>query len=288
MRSTLFLVLLLALCLEAATLKPLYLFTDHQISSRDIDADAVSEFEILQIPDHKTKLKVPASKIIQRFEAHGLTLDRGTIRRVTFIKRSPVDLGDFEQAVRELFEKHYPGLIIHRLTVYPRSYTEVLPKSYTFELDDRLAQRSEGTFYIRTDSNRKYFFDFAIDATVDVLVAKTNLERDTELTHFNTYQKAVHIDDLEGQALTRLEAGQYQIKYALKANEPITFRDLESAPLVKRGRQVMVSMKNGMVLIEFSATALEDGGLHDIIALRKADGQKVKARVTGMNKVELR
>ena len=46
-------------------------------------------------------------------------------------------------------------------------------------------------------------------------------------------------------------------------------------------------MKNGAVLIEFAAIALEDGALHDIIAIRKADGQRIKAKVTGLNHVDI-
>lgn len=271
----------------ALELKPLYSFSGNTIYSTTLFPSLGKKFELFKVPASKTKYRVPSAKVIFLFEQQGINLESPGMRSVIFIKKSPVDLSPLTTAVRSLYEEKFPTITIKKILVTPRIYTESLPLEYSVDFGSNSSEHSNGTFYIRTPDNKKLFFDYTIDAVIDVVHTKSDLKRKTELSTFNTTIKNISIDSVDGEPLTTVEPHQYRLKYNIDADTPLEMRDVESSPMVKRGKQVLVSMKNGLVLVEFAATALEDGALHDIIAIRKADGQRVKARVAGLNKVEI-
>ena len=57
--------------------------------------------------------------------------------------------------------------------------------------------------------------------------------------------------------------------------------------MVLRGSKVNVIIQNGSVIVEFIATATQEGKLYDIITIEKADGKRSRAKIIGENKVEL-
>jgi flagella basal body P-ring formation protein FlgA len=67
----------------------------------------------------------------------------------------------------------------------------------------------------------------------------------------------------------------------------LTLRNIETIPLVLKNTPVTVELQNGAVIIEFEATATQEGLLYDIITIQKNDGKRAKAKVIGENRVEL-
>ena len=65
-------------------------------------------------------------------------------------------------------------------------------------------------------------------------------------------------------------------------------RDVELLNVVKRGSYVSASLKDVSINITFSAKALQNGKLRDIITIQKNNGQKLQAKVIGKNRVEIR
>ncbi len=279
--------IIIATVIHALELKPAYIFTDHNITSQTLFPQIDQKFSVIRVPEHKTRIKVPVAKISTKFASKGFKLDTAGMRRITFIKKSPIDTSVMETKIAAKYQKRYQGIDIKALLVVPRSYTEKLPATYQMELNPKSMEQSDGTFYIRTPDNRKIFFDYFIDANVNVLHAKQDIGQNTELTAFNTFAKTITFNELKGTPITTLTSNPYRTKYKIRANTMIDMSDLEPSPLVKKGQNIHVSMKTGLVLIEFAAVALEDGGLHDIISIRKTDGQKIKAKVTGSNRVEI-
>lgn len=283
-------VLLLALLFSVAhayKLHSTYKFTDHAITSKSLFPEIEKDFPLLTIPANKTRYRVTAATLINSFNRHGIQIDTASMRSVIFIKKSPIDLTALEEKVHNFYVGHYPSITIHKITITPRIYTDALPERYEAEFGNKSARHSKGTFYIRTEGKRKLFFDYTIDATVGIVHAKYDLKRKAELTSFNTVTLNVKLGAIRGKPLTQMQPHQYRLKQNIKANAALSRRDVESSPMVKRGKQLLVSIKSGAVLIEFAAVALEDGALYDIIAIRKADGQRIKAKVTGVNQVEI-
>jgi len=206
---------------------------------------------------------------------------------VTFIKKSPVDLRALESEVKQQYLQHYPTMQVLSVTLAPRSYLASLPKSYTLSLRKNDLRRDHGTFYIRFKDNRKLYFDYYISAMIDVIHSIKTLDRKTGLTPFNTTLRTIPFATLRKEPLTSIGTGDHRLRRKVKAGTPIGLRDVETSPLVKRADDVVVTMHSDGLFIEFPAVALEDGLLHDIIAIRKHNGQRLKAKVTGPNSVEI-
>ena len=67
----------------------------------------------------------------------------------------------------------------------------------------------------------------------------------------------------------------------------ITTKDIEDLNLVKRGSNVSVTFFDKNINISFSAKALQNGKLNDIITVQKNDQKKLKAKVIEKNRVEI-
>ena len=85
-----------------------------------------------------------------------------------------------------------------------------------------------------------------------------------------------------------LEYGTIQTKHHIKQNSIITMRDVEALNIVRKNSNVSVSLSSEGISITFSAKALQDGKLNDIITIQKQNKKRLKAKVVGKNRVEIR
>lgn len=268
-------------------LQSLYVYEDPDIKSTTLFPGLSRSFTLFKVPKGQYRYRMSTKRLVDRFAEHDIVLTTGRDRYVTFIRRSPIDLTSLGESVKTRYLKRYPSLKIHRLTLVPRHYTTTLPRSYRLSLRQKELRQAKGTFYIRFERNKKLYFDYALDAEMDVLHTKTTLDRKSEITPFNTTTRRIPFDRLRKEPLTSLDDKAYRLKHKMKADQVIGLRDVELTPVVRRAENVSVTMRSSGLFIEFSAVALEDGALHDIIAIRKHDGQRLDAKVTGPHRVEI-
>jgi flagella basal body P-ring formation protein FlgA len=79
-----------------------------------------------------------------------------------------------------------------------------------------------------------------------------------------------------------------QAKFTLKQGVIVTMRDVEALTLVQKGTKVSVKMPSQTMDIQFSAEALQDGKLNDIITVLNSNDKKIRVKVVGKNQVEMR
>ena len=68
----------------------------------------------------------------------------------------------------------------------------------------------------------------------------------------------------------------------------LTQRDITTLNLISRGSSVNVILKDKNLNISFLAKALQNGKLNDIITVQKNNNEKVKVKVIGRNRAEIR
>jgi flagella basal body P-ring formation protein FlgA len=85
-----------------------------------------------------------------------------------------------------------------------------------------------------------------------------------------------------------LHVKQYQSKHNLKKDSVITQRDVLGLYLIKRGSNINVKLENAGINIFFSAKALQNGRIADTISVLQKNGKKIKVKVTGRNKAEMK
>lgn len=273
--------------LNAFELHENYEFENPIIHSQDIFPNIPKNFEILKIPDGKTQYRIDAQVIAKTFELNGILIDMGKTRFVNFTKHSAVDFSTLKLQLELMLTRKYPSIQIDDITITPRGYLESLSKDARGVFDDRFYQHPKGTFYILTRDGVRRYLDYSVQATLAVLHTNQKVSRKEPLSGFNTILKPIPFQTFKDKPLTALPERQARFRSSLKSNQVLTVRNIEEIPLVLKNEKVIVEVRNGMVVVEFVATATQEGLLYDIITIQKSDGKRAKAKVTGEKRVEL-
>lgn len=272
---------------QCDTLKQNYTFNEPKIYSSDLVSDCPKRFEVLQIPDDKTTYRINAQIIAKTFELNGCSIDPGKIRYVNFTKQSALDLSPFKQQLMDAFISAYPTIHIKNIDVFTRGFIESIPKNSKAVFDQDVCDHHNGTFYVLDESGIRRYFDFSIDATLNVLHSNQKINQKQVLSSANSAFKSVPFERFRGKPLSALPHQAQRFRRSLRENTPIVDRYLEPLPIVLKGSKVSVQVQNGLVIVEFIATATQEGALYDIITIEKSDKKRAKAKVIGENRVEL-
>ncbi len=189
--------------------------------------------------------------------------------------------------LKNLLLGQYPSIVINDITIIPRGYLASLPKKSRGVFDEHLFQNAKGTFYIIDDNDIRHYLDYTVSATINVLHTNQKVLRRDPLSGFNTLIKQVPFGSFRDTPLTALPNEASRFRSNLKEGQLITLRNIEPLPLVLKNEKVTVEVRNDTVIVEFTATATQEGQLYDIITIQKSDGKRSKAKVIGENRVEL-
>jgi flagella basal body P-ring formation protein FlgA len=207
---------------------------------------------------------------------------------VKFEKASPIDITRIKKYVKNYYMQKYSKIDIKKVEVHPRTYIDFIGKKYIIEMPHKSELHKKGTLSIKLPNNKKIFFDFYIDATLPLYIAKKSLKRKEELSFRNTLKKSIILDKFKALPIQTIKKGTLQSKFHIQKGTVLTSRDVEIISLVKRKSTVNVTLHNSNMSISFSAQALQDGKYGDTISVRNANGKKIKVIVVGKNRVEIR
>lgn len=279
--------MLLFSSLNALELKNEYFFSDHTITSDILFPELTQKFEILKIPPEKEHYRIDANIITKTFELNGIIIDSSKTRYVNFTKYSPVNFTPLKIQLEKMLRERYPSIMIEEITITPRGYLPSLAKETRGVFDDRFYQHAKGTFYILTPQGLRHYLDYKVTATISVLHTTQKITRRERLSGFNTLLKPIPFTSFKDVPLTTLPDQLSRFRSNLKAGVLLTLRHIEAVPYVLKNEKVVVEVQSEGVVVEFGATATQEGALYDIITIQKNDGKRVKAKVIGENRVEL-
>ncbi|MEA3451604.1 MAG: flagellar basal body P-ring formation chaperone FlgA, partial [Bacteroidota bacterium] len=145
----------------------------------------------------------------------------------------------------------------------------------------------KGTLSIKNSSKKQIFFNYAIDAKIDVYKARKPIMRSEELSHINCVKKSIILDKFRAMPIEIIKKGIYQSRQHIKLNKIITTRDVQTLRLAKRGTMINIFLTQENITITFSAEALKDGVYGDIIKVKQSNNRVIKVRIIGKNKGEV-
>jgi len=273
--------------LNAYELADNYEYKNTIIYSNDLFPELTQKFEILKIPSDKEQYRIDAQIISKTFELNGITIDSSKTRYVNFTKQSPVDFKPLKLQLEKMLLERYPSIKIEEITITSRGYLPSLSKETRGVFDDRFYQHAKGTFYILTPQGLRHYLDYKVSATISVLHTTQKITRRERLSGFNTLLKPVPFTLFKDKPLTALPDQISRYRSNLKSGQLLTLRNIETIPLVLKNENVVVEVRSDGVVVEFGATATQEGSLYDIITIQKSDGKRIKAKVIGENRVEL-
>lgn len=273
--------------LNAYELAENYTYKNAIVYSNDLFPELTQKFEILKIPADREQYRVEGQIIAKTFELNGIVIDISKIRYVNFTKHSPVDFTSLKTQLSDILRERYPSIQIEEITITPRGYLSALNKETKGVFDDRFYQHASGTFYILNPQGLRHYLDYSVRATINVLHTTQKITRRERLSGFNTLLKPILFTSFKDKPLTALPDQPSRYRSNLKPGQLLTQRNIETIPFVLKNENVVVVVESDGVIVEFGATATQEGSLYDIITIQKSDGKRAKAKVIGENRVEL-
>lgn len=226
--------------------------------------------------------------MIQILKKHGYSNYNSKSNYTNFIIKSPIDTSRIEASIKNYYQSKYDQIDIQNIMVEPRGYTTLLPQDYIVNIGNREYLQRSGIVNIKTPDNKKIFFNYDITATVSVYVSKKNIKKDVELSVINCTKKSILLDKFRAKPIEDIQKGVFQSKHHISKDTLLTVRDVELLSIIKRDSFVTVNMYDNGMAITFSAKALQDGKVNDIIKVQKNNGKMLKVRVIGQNRAEMR
>lgn len=273
--------------LNAYELAENYTYKNAIVYSTDLFPELTQKFEILKIPADREQYRIEGQIIAKTFELHGITIDISKTRYVNFVKYSSIDFTPLKTQLSKMLQEHYPSIQIEDITITPRGYLSSMHKDTRGIFDDHFYQRATGTFYILDPQGLRHYLDYSVRATINVLHTTQKITRRERLNGFNTFLKPVPFSSFKDKPLTALPDQISRFRSNLKSGQLLTLRNIETIPFVLKNEKVIVEVRSDGVIVEFGATATQEGSLYDIITIQKSDGKRAKAKVIGENRVEL-
>lgn len=264
-----------------------YFVKDDFVMLSDIVKKPTKDVQLYSINPNRHTKRVKAKELLKNLKKQGYKNFASKHNYVQFSKKSPINSEHIKEQIKKEYQKRYSNIEILSLQVEPRAYMEKLPRKYQFEIDDKEYLSNEGICSIKTQENKKIFFNYHISAKITVYKTRTMLKRGTELSNMNIQKKSIMLDKFRAAPIQTLSAHSLEAKHRLKAETILTQRDVTGLYLVKRGATVVVFLNDGGINISFTAKAVTNGRYGDKITVLRSDDKKIKVRVSGQNRAEM-
>ena len=265
-----------------------YYINSNEINISSIVQNVDKDIKLFNFTQGKYTKRIKSKELLKILNKHGYKDYVTKSNYVKFIKKSPVNLSNIKMKIEKLYKNKYKEIKIKNIFVEPRGYIKSLPKEYKVNFKSRDYLSSKGVINIKTPQNRKIFFNYRIDADVSAYFARQNIKKKTEISLFNVVKKNIPLEKFRAMPIQYILKGTIQSKRKIKKNSIITAKNINTLSIVRRDSRVSVNLQNTKIFINFTAKALQDGKLNDIITIQKNDGKKLKAIITGKNRVEIK
>ncbi len=268
-------------------LEEVYYVDTKNITFSSIVPDTKNDFHIVTIDSSRYSQKIKAKDLIKLLDKHGYKKYSSKSNYINFILKSPIDTSYIEQKIKDYYENKYENIEIKTVFIKPRGYITSLPENYIVNIRNNDFLSSKGTINIKTKENKKVFFDYYIIANVDIYVSRDTIKKETHLSPLNCTKKNIPLDSFRDKPLQNIETASLQAKRHIPKDMILTLRDIEVLDVVKRDSMVNVNLYKDGIAITFSAKALQDGKVNDIINVQNSSGKILKAKVTSSNTAEI-
>lgn len=270
------------------TLKNTYYVDSRIINLSTILPTTKNDSEILIIEKNRHSKRIKAKELVKILENHGLKEYKFKGNYVNFILKSPIDMTKIKENIIQYYYEQYDEIDIKNVSVQPRSYIDKLPQDYIVNFRKKDFLSKNATINIKTKKNQKIFFNYTITAFLPIYISKGRIKKNVELSAMNSTRKEIVLDKFRAKPIQNIYDNSLQTKRHINKGKILTIRDIETLNIVRRNAHIGVDLYDNNMIITFSAKALQDGKIGDIIKVQKRDGKKLKVMIIGKNRAEIK
>ena len=269
-------------------LKSNYFISHTYVTLADIIKNPKNDIILFTIDKSRHTKRVKSKKLLQILRSYGYKKYSSVHNYIQFTQKSPINTTKIAFALKKFFVSHYKNIKLSAIDIHPRTYLLELPKHYEVQFSKNAYLKRKGILSIKTEDNKKIFFNFQVKASLPVVIAKFQLNRGDELSRLNCKKKSIMLDKFHAIPLQIVPYKKYEARHRIKKDSVLTAYDILGLELVKRGESVDVSTQDGRIFISFQAKADQNGRLGDTIKVINMHGKRIKAVVIGRNRAEIR
>lgn len=290
MKSLIIFTLLLISCTLSASkeLKSNYFVKKNYVMLSDIIQDPKEDVLLYKFDINKHTKRVKTKELIKKLKQYDLKEYSLKHSYIQFSQTSPIDTSRIKHEIKHLYIKSYKNIIINKVTIEPRSYLTSIPNSYEIKVPKRYYLSNSGILYIKTVSKKKIFFNYTVDATIKVFMARDKIKKDDEISNRNIKESSIIFDKFKAMPLQKIQKSTLQAKHNVKTDRILTKNDVIGLFLIKRGSNVDVILNKSNISISISAKAKQNGKYGQTIYVITKNGKKIRVVVTGRNRAEVK
>ncbi|SFV75975.1 Flagellar basal-body P-ring formation protein FlgA [hydrothermal vent metagenome] len=282
----LFISLLISSLYANKTLKKEYYVPTNSIKLSYIIPNVKNDKEILSIINERYTLRIKSKYLLKILQQNGYKNYKATSNYINFIRKSDIDTSLLQNYLIRFYKKHY-DIKFQNIEIKPRGFIQSMPKHYTIKIQRRSFLKNKGIISIKSDNNKQFFFNYTLDAFINVYKTTKKIQRGEELSFSNCAKESIMLHNFYAQPIKNLQKGKFESKYLLKQGHIITQRDISKLKLIHRGEEINLFFQEGNIAISLVAKALQNGAYGDIIKVKNKNGKILHIRVTGKNKGEV-
>ncbi|WP_457592713.1 flagellar basal body P-ring formation chaperone FlgA [Hydrogenimonas sp.] len=249
-----------------------------------------SNTTVLKLPKKRYLWKVPTFRIQERLKALGYDTANRPASMITFKRALTGSFPALQEILRKKYQKRYPTLIIRHITIEPtgsKLYGFTLEAGSTIRLPESSLRKKSGTFVVRRGKKRDYF-RYEIEGTIKVYKANHQIKKDKMIDSNNVHTETIPFEKFYAPPVTDVGNGRYIAKQNIAGGKVLTKANVGPLPAVLKGSRVQCFYKEGPVVIEFDAEALQNGYIGDTVLIKKGGGKVLRGTVVESKRVELK
>ncbi len=206
---------------------------------------------------------------------------------------NPTQEHKIKEVIKQKFTEHYPTLHIQKIDI--KATSTLIKKLQNFKVADVIVSkddlhRNKGSVmvsFIKNSKKRKLYFKYHITATIDLYTASQRIEKNRLISSDVSSLDTINFTKLYHEPITDNQLNQYCAKYTIKEGTPITHEKLKKESLIKRNEHISAIIQDGGLVLNFTAIAMQEGNIGDIIKIKKDYKKSFKAQIISNTTVKV-
>ena len=201
-----------------------------------------------------------------------------------------IQLFSYEQKLKSYLERkftsYYPTMTIKNIEL---KVNNEIPKGYKLKkvyFPKNSIKRENGNFsaiFSDGEGEKRIYFKYSIDATVQVLLANMDIRAKTPLSMDFFTQIPLKFDNFYDKPVT--DVYKLEAKILIVRGKILTSRMVRKIPDIHRNDEIIAEAREDGIVVDFPVRALEDGRVGEYIRVKRGSKTILKAKVLSSNKV---
>ncbi len=288
LRSLILIILTFPLFSEALVFKDSYCVNSKVVKAKEIFPSLREDFEVFKIPDRLREYKIPLYKLRKPFEKRGFKIE-GKNKIVSFsLNCVKDDLSFLRKYLIKSYKRLYPSIRIERVVLKKSSGVFFSENDIeSIEISPSSLKREKGFLRVVLKNGKRVHISYEMEAFIGVLKAKRDIKRGESLFGSLFSKEEVKFRFFYGKPVTKGNFLALKAKRFIREGEILTENMIKKRKEIEKGDKVRAYIRDDALVVGFEVTALDEGGVGDIIRVKRDKGKIFKAKVISKKAVEI-